>query len=309
MTWKSLHLGEACNIVKGSASALNEPPGEYSMVVTAAERKTAASYQFDGEAVCIPLVSSTGHGNAAINRIHYQSGKFAVASILAAVVPKSSDLSCKFLYYFFCALKDLKLVPLMKGTSNVSLTIKKLRNVEISFPSLDEQMQIVRRLDHLHGKMDERQAVLQLLERDAEAMLQSAFRHIVDGAKYQALSEVAPLVRRQVAVVLNGEYSELGVRSFGKGTFHKPTLTGAEVGNKRLFEIHEKDFAIQHRFRLGGRDCRAWQRGSWTGGIAPLLDVRSQSPEDDGKFSSLLFSNSRRSSQDWGGLPRRGGPK
>ena len=61
-------------------------------MVTAEKRITHNEYQFDGKAVIIPLVSSTGHGHASLKRVHYQEGKFAIGSILAAVVVKDEEV-------------------------------------------------------------------------------------------------------------------------------------------------------------------------------------------------------------------------
>lgn len=84
------------------------------------------------------------------------------------------------------------------------------------------------------------------------------------------LSEVAPLVRRPVEIDLEGTYPELGVRSFGKGTFHKPDLPGAEVGNKKLFRIDAGDLLFNIVF-------------AWEGAVAVAQ------PEDDGRVGSHRF--------------------
>jgi type I restriction enzyme, S subunit len=60
--WKKIRIGDVCHIEKGSTGIASAEPGEYPLGVTALERKTCATYQFDCAAVCIPLVSSTGHG-------------------------------------------------------------------------------------------------------------------------------------------------------------------------------------------------------------------------------------------------------
>jgi len=105
----------------------------------------------------------------------------------------------------------------------------------INLPSLDEQQRIVHRLDTVAALVDERRRAIESAERETQAMLLKAFQRAIDGAPLRPMSEVAPLVRRPVEVDLDGTYPELGVRSFGKGTFHKPDLPGAEVGNKKLF--------------------------------------------------------------------------
>ena len=84
------------------------------------------------------------------------------------------------------------------------------------------------------------------------------------------LGDVAPLVRRPVDIDLNALYPELGIRSFGKGTFHKPPLSGADAGSKRLFRIEPGDLVFSNVF-------------SWEGAVA----VASQN--DAGRFGSHRF--------------------
>ena len=65
-------------------------------------------------------------------------------------------------------------------------------------------------------------------------------------------------------------YPELGVRSFGRGTFHKPELPGAEVGNKKLFRICAGDLVFNIVL-------------AWEGAVAVAQ------PEDDGRVGSHRF--------------------
>lgn len=65
------------------------------------KRKTHAKFQFDDEAVIVPLVSLTGHGHRSMKRIFFQSGKFCIRSILCAVIPKDkTQLSAEFLFRY-----------------------------------------------------------------------------------------------------------------------------------------------------------------------------------------------------------------
>lgn len=84
------------------------------------------------------------------------------------------------------------------------------------------------------------------------------------------LADIAPIVRRPVDVRHDRVYPELGVRSFGRGTFHKPALSGAEVGSKRLFRIEPGDLVFSNVF-------------AWEGAIA----VASRA--DSGRFGSHRF--------------------
>lgn len=66
------------------------------------------------------------------------------------------------------------------------------------------------------------------------------------------MSLVAPLVRRPVNVEAEGQYPELGIRSFGKGTFHKPSVHGMGVGTKKLYRIEPGDIVFNNVFAWEG---------------------------------------------------------
>ena len=94
-------LGDCCRLEKGNTPIQKATPGEYPLVVTTTERKTSNTYQFDEPSVCIPLISSRGHGVACLNQVYYQEGCFALGNILCAVTPKDhKELSARFLYYY-----------------------------------------------------------------------------------------------------------------------------------------------------------------------------------------------------------------
>jgi type I restriction enzyme S subunit len=144
MSWQKVKLGDLCIIEKGKTGIQKAISGEFPLVVTAEERKSHNEYQFDDEAVIIPLVSGTGHGHASIKRLHFQSGKFALGSILCAVIPKDkSILNAEYLFRFLNLNKERELVDRMKGMANVTLPIKEIAKIEIPLPTLEEQIEFV----------------------------------------------------------------------------------------------------------------------------------------------------------------------
>lgn len=66
------------------------------------------------------------------------------------------------------------------------------------------------------------------------------------------LGEVLRYVARPVAVIADQIYQEIGIRSFGKGIFHKKTITGLELGNKRVFWVTLGDFVLNIVFAWEG---------------------------------------------------------
>lgn len=147
---------------------------------------------------------------------------------------------------------------------------RQVLSYRISLPSLDEQRRIVQRLNTVAALVAERRRAIEAAEWETQALLLKAFQRAIDGAPLRPMSEVAPLVRRPVEIDLDGTYPELGVRSFGKGTFHKPDLSGAEVGTKKLFRINAGDLVFNIVF-------------AWEGAVAVAQ------PADDGRVGSHRF--------------------
>lgn len=84
------------------------------------------------------------------------------------------------------------------------------------------------------------------------------------------VGDVLSLERRAISVDVSAEYHEIGVRSFGRGIFHKEPLDGATLGDKRVFAIEPGDLVISNVF-------------AWEGAIALA------SPAEAGKIGSHRF--------------------
>lgn len=158
-----------------------------------------------------------------------------------------------------------------EGTTNrVRITEDRFLDQQIGLPPLSEQQAVVARLDALAEKKREVEAHLDAVERDAEHLLALSFSDVIAEVPLLTMAEVAPLVRREQTIDLDGIYPELGIRSFGKGTFHKPPLSGSEVGTKRLYRIEPGDLLFSNVF-------------AWEGAIAIAQ------PTDAGRFGSHRF--------------------
>lgn len=159
-------LDECCTLEKGKTPIQKAVPGEYPLVVTTAERKTANTYQFEKPTVCVPLVSSRGHGVACLNAVYYQEGKFALGNILCGVTPlEDSGLTAKFLFYYLNLKKDTLIVPLMKGGANVSLTVNSLKTVKMPIPPLEVQTEVI-------GLIDKFEELISTLKKELTARKQ-----------------------------------------------------------------------------------------------------------------------------------------
>ena len=84
------------------------------------------------------------------------------------------------------------------------------------------------------------------------------------------VGDILSLQRRPVSVDVSAVYEEIGVRSFGRGIFHKDPVSGAQLGGKRVFEIRPGDLVLSNVF-------------AWEGAVAVATEA------EDGKIGSHRF--------------------
>jgi len=158
-----------------------------------------------------------------------------------------------------------------EGTTNrVRLQEDRFLALEIPIPPLAEQRRIAAQIAEFASHVHDARTLRKTVVEEIKNMLIGAFRQIAKTASRRAMREVAPLVRRPVEVDQTTLYPELGIRSFGNGTFHKPELSGLELGGKRIFKIAPGDLVFSNVF-------------AWEGAIAVAK------PEDAGRFGSHRF--------------------
>ncbi len=237
----------------------------------------------DGSETKYPALYEVRTGDIVVNKIWARNGSVSVitddldGSFGSSEFPTYAINQSAMLpdwFYWFSKTKFLwaQCDNLSKGTSGQNrLRPDQFLDVRIPLPPLDLQRQIVARLDRLHGLIQSRREAIAAVDDDLEILLLKAFDRVIADAPYRPMSEVAPVVRRPVTEIdLHGSYPELGVRSFGRGTFHKPELPGIEVGAKRLFRIKSGDLVFNNVF-------------AWEGAVAIA------SPKDDGRVGSHRF--------------------
>jgi len=92
----------------------------------------------------------------------------------------------------------------------------------------------------------------------------------VSEAEAVRVGDVLHLERRQVDVDPSEQYDEIGVRSFGRGIFHKEPVDGLVLGRKRVFRVKPGDLVISNVF-------------GWEGAIAVASEAET------GKIGSHRF--------------------
>jgi len=156
------------------------------------------------------------------------------------------------------------------STNRVRLKVDKFLNLSISLPSIPEQQRIVTRIENVKQRIEQIEKLREEQTKDIKNLLFSKYTDLIEVAEWLPMKEVAPIIRREVKLNDEALYPELGIRCFGKGTFHKPALTGLEVATKKIFQIKQGDLVFSNVF-------------AWEGGIAVAKE------DDNDRYGSHRF--------------------
>ena len=153
---------------------------------------------------------------------------------------KGSVLEPNFLGYYFKVRSHWKAIGSQSSGTNVrrqSLHPAQFEKSLIPLPPITEQHSIVAHLDAVAEKARQIETKLDEIEADAERLLAILFREAIEDTKWRSMSEVAPQVRREVEIDPEANYTELGIRSFYKGVFHRRVMSGVEYTWQKLYWV------------------------------------------------------------------------
>lgn len=165
---------------------------------------------------------------------------------------------------------DLCIAASEGSTNRVRLQENRFLSIPIPLPPPKEQRRIVERIEALAAKIEETKRLKKQIQQDSDKLLLGTFYKLISGANEEPMREIAPITRRPVKIDTTSSYPEIGIRSFGKGTFHKPNLSGWEIGSKKLYRVQPGDLLFNNVF-------------AWEGAIAVVQ------PEDAGRVGSHRF--------------------
>jgi len=221
-------------------------------------------------------------GDLVINKIWARHGSIAIVDETLAGAHGSAEFPTftldtnrvdpRFVHWFSKSkLAWAQCEALSQGTSGKNrVKPERFLTIRIPLPSLEVQRKLTARFDSASAAVLARENQAAQVASEVEATLRAAFARIIADAPRVAMGEIAPLVRRPVVIDPDASYPELGVRSFGKGTFHKPALPGIEVGTKKLFTVGAGDLVFNIVF-------------AWEGAVAVAAD------KDAGRVGSHRF--------------------
>jgi type I restriction enzyme S subunit len=149
-------------------------------------------------------------------------------------------LNVSFLGWYVKTPRFFEQVAAQGSTNYAAIRPHHVLGYTIPLPSIAEQSRIVSQLNASAELVDSRTRVSIDVETELAKTLKAGFQKIAAKVPRVCMGDLCPLVRRPIEIDLEGQYPELGIRSFGKGTFHKAELSGFDVGTKRTNLYQEK---------------------------------------------------------------------
>jgi len=176
-------------------------------------------------------------------------------------VELSPSVHDKYLFYLF---KDeyirsrlLSFIPTAPG-GQLTINQHALSNILIPLPPLDEQRKIAQILSTWDEAIALVDALIAALTERKKGLMQRLltgevrFPGFDDEWEEVRLGEVLEKAYRTIDVNPDEMYRQIGIRSHGKGIFHKEPVTGEEIGNKRIYWVEPGDFTFNIVFAWEG---------------------------------------------------------
>jgi len=199
---------------------------------------------------------------------------FYVSDEYPTFIVDNKKVDVQFLHYYFNQSKTWKdveqfCIGVTKASRN-RFKEKFFLDFPINLPDLQTQKKLVTKIETIKNKRSQIFDLTIEQARDINNLLFSKYTDLIKSAEWLPMKEIAPIIRRPIVLKDDAIYPELGIRCFGKGTFHKPALTGTEVATKKIFQIKTGDLIFSNVF-------------AWEGGIAVAKE------DDNDRYGSHRF--------------------
>ena len=171
-------------------------------------------------------------------------------------------------------IRDAQLVVASTRSAQPHLNAEELGDAEIILPPLSEQRAIAAFLDRETARSDalvsREERLIELLREKRTALITRAVTRGLDpnaplrdsGVEWLGeipihwettkLRRLLTLVSHHVDVHPEQSYQEIGIRSWGRGIFHKDSVTGAQLGDKRVFKLRPGELVLNIVFAWEG---------------------------------------------------------
>ncbi|TWH77162.1 type I restriction enzyme S subunit [Azomonas agilis] len=198
-----------------------------------------------------PLIGRQG---ALCGNVNLVNGQFHATEHAVVTTPKS-EVNVDWLYYM---LDLLNLNRFATGQAQPGLSVEVLDKVQSFVPQEPEQQKIAdcltsldelitleaQKLDTL--KTHKKGLMQQLFPAEGKTVPKLRFPEFREASEWKKQRISSLLVRavRPLSVKIEETYREIGIRSHGKGIFHKEPVLGKSLGDKRVFHVEESAFVL-----------------------------------------------------------------
>jgi len=188
------------------------------------------------------------------------SEKGIITSAYLAVVVHGFDAA--FSSYLFRAYDLMKVFYSMGGGLRQSMKYDDMKWLMIAAPTVNEQTQIARFLDHETAKIDtlihEQKRLIELLKEKRQALVLSAFS-LSDSVETR-LANAVNLIYKPVSQKVDETYIPIGLFNRGRGLFHKDPRGIEEMGESDFFWVNDGDLIISGQFAWEGAVALAGEK-------------------------------------------------
>jgi type I restriction enzyme S subunit len=276
--WKTHALGDVCKLYQSEtiASSAFVEDGEHLVYGANGAVGRYDRYNHEAEEVVVSCRGNCGE-------VHLTKPRSWITGNSMVVSPNAKGLSKPFLFRLLAA-SNFK--PVVSGSAQPQITRQGFSPFEVPIPGPAEQQRIAeclssvdevlaaqsRKVDAL--KTHKKWLMQQLFPREGETQPRLRFPEFRKARAWEVRKISDILVKKSVPATLDDEaqYREIGIRSHGKGLFHKAPVTGKSIGSKRVFHVvpdalvinivfaweqalavtteHEDGFIASHRFPM-----------------------------------------------------------
>lgn len=216
-----------------------------------------------------PVIIVGRKGSA--GEISYSNQPAFVIDTAYFIDSNSTNYDLRWLYYL---LKSLELDQQSEHSAIPGINQNLISEHIVFLPPLKTQANIATyldgHLDRINSLIDKKEHLIKLLEEKREAAVTRAVmkgldpdREMVETGvewvgevpenwEYIRISSLIEEVKRPIDVDDNEVYQEIGIRSHGRGIFHKDPVSGEEIGDKNVFKVIENALVFNIVFAWEG---------------------------------------------------------
>ncbi len=182
--------------------------------------------------------------------VAYVGNERAYAGGDIIILSPDNNLNTEFLSYALESDYSKKQKRIFgQGNSVVHIYSSDLSKLRIALPPLSEQRKIANILTTWNKAIQETRLLIEKLEIRNKALAFSLFRGRLASKKSEKISlgKFLTFTPRKVEKPTEN-YLALGIRSHGKGIFHKPDFDPKAISMDTLYEVKENDFIVNITF-------------------------------------------------------------